>query len=293
MNNQPNSIQAYLDALRFALKDCDPAVVQDAVYDAEEYLRAAIAEHSDLSEADALAIAMRDYGSPDDVANEYRKMERMVQKALRTPLPKQSTSTLGKVFGIYADPYAYAALFYMLMSLATGIFYFTWVVTGLSLSLGLAILIFGIPFFVLFIASTRLLSLIEGRIVETLLNERMPRRPPVTPTQDGVIAKIKFMLSDRRTWSTVLYMFAMMPIGIVYFTAVVVAITLSLALIAAPFVSYFASGYVHFHDEWMLYWPNSLLLAPLGFLGLTFTLHVAKWVGRLHGQISKQLLVAV
>ena len=46
-------------------------------------------------------------------------------------------SALGRFFGVVADPRTYGALFYMLLSLATGIFYFTWVVTGTSLSVGL------------------------------------------------------------------------------------------------------------------------------------------------------------
>ena len=65
----------------------------------------------------------------------------------------------------------------MLLALATGIFYFTWVVTGVSMSAGLAVLIIGIPFVILYFGSVRLLSLVEGRIVEVMLGERMPRRP--------------------------------------------------------------------------------------------------------------------
>ena len=41
------------------------------------------------------------------------------------------------------DPRTYGALFYMLLSLATGVIYFTVVTTGISLSLGLLILIIG------------------------------------------------------------------------------------------------------------------------------------------------------
>ncbi len=293
MNTYPNTIEEFLAALRHALRDCDPALIQDAVYDAEEYLRGAIAEHSDKSEAEALAIAIKEYGSPDDVANEYRKMERTVQRALRTPLPEKSTSIVGRLFGVYADPRTYASLFYMLLSLATGIVYFVWVIAGLSMSLGLAMLIFGIPFFLLFVASTRLISLVEGRIVETLLGERMPRRPAVTPKDDGFVAKIKFMLTDRRTWSTMLYMAVMLPLGIFYFTVTVTSIIVSLAFIATPFFTYWGYGALNIDNEWFLDWPQSLLLIPVGVLGLTLFLHIAKWIGKLHGQISKQLLVAV
>ena len=62
-------------------------------------------------------------------------------------------------------------------ALATGILYFTFAITGSMMSIGLAILIIGIPFFLLFIGTARLLALAEGRIVESLLGTRMPRRP--------------------------------------------------------------------------------------------------------------------
>lgn len=39
----PTTIPEYLDRLRAALAGADPALVQDALYDAEEYLRAELA----------------------------------------------------------------------------------------------------------------------------------------------------------------------------------------------------------------------------------------------------------
>ena len=127
----------------------------------------------------------------------------------------------GRFFGVAADPRAYAALFYMLLSLATGIFYFTWAVTGISMSVGLAILIIGLPFAVLFFGTVRVLSLVEGRIIEVMLGERMPRRPLYAERGKPVLERIKEMFTDPRTWSTLLYMLLMLPLGIVYFTMAV------------------------------------------------------------------------
>jgi len=46
----PRSIEQYLAALREALAGEDPALVQDALYDAEEYLRAEVAANPERSE---------------------------------------------------------------------------------------------------------------------------------------------------------------------------------------------------------------------------------------------------
>ncbi len=174
----PTSIKAYLDALKRCLKGQPPALIQDALADAEEYLRAEQAQTPEESEAQVLARIVETYGTPHEVAEEYIAMEQTVS----SPFPARDDDAVAEsgpgLFGVLVDPRAYGALIYMLLSLATGIFYFTWAVTGMSLTLGLAILIIGIPFAILFIGSIRVISWVEGRVVEALLGVRMPRRLP-------------------------------------------------------------------------------------------------------------------
>lgn len=295
----PRSIPEYLDQLRMALAGADPALVQDALYDAEEYLRSELAEQAAkggaMSEAEVIASVAGSYGAPEEVAEIYRDTEVKVQTALRAPPPPPRKSLLGQFFGVVADPRTYGALFYMVLSLATGIFYFTWIVTGLSMSAGLAVLIVGIPFVILFFGSVRLLSLVEGRIVEVMLGERMPRRPLYNSRAKPVLERIKDLFVDPRTWSTMLYMLAMLPLGIAYFTVIVVGLSVALSLIAVPIGLLFGFGghlfvegidVVHVYEPWG--WP----LAVLGGVLLLFaTLHLARGVGRLHGQLAKHLLV--
>ena len=165
----PITIPEYLEQLRAALRGADPAMIQDAVYDAEEYLRSELAEQAGKSEADVIASVAGSYGAPGEVAEIYRDTEVTVNRALRAPVQPKRKSALGQFFGVVVDPRTYGALFYMLLSLATGVVYFTVVTTGVSLSLGLMILIIGIPLLVLFLGLIRVLSLVEGRIVEVLL----------------------------------------------------------------------------------------------------------------------------
>ena len=159
----PTNIPAYLERLRRALEGCDPALAQDALYDAEDYLRSELAANPGKSEAEVIAAVAGSYGAPDEVADIYRDTEVKVQTALRPPAPAPRKSLLGRLFGVLVDPHTYGSLFYMLLAMATGIVYFTWVVTGLGLSAGFAILIIGIPFVVLFVGATRILALVEGR----------------------------------------------------------------------------------------------------------------------------------
>ncbi|WP_425521673.1 sensor domain-containing protein [Xanthomonas vesicatoria] len=267
-------------------------MVQDALYDAEEYLRAELAEQSGKSEAEVIAGVAGSYGAPEEVAEIYRETEVTVSRALRPPLPPKRPSLIGKFFGVAADPRTYGALFYMLLSLLTGVFYFTWVVTGVSLSLGLLILIIGVPLLVLFFGSVRVLSLVEGRLVETLLGVRMPRRPRHPGVQDGWLQRVAAMFTDVRTWSTLLYFVLMLPLGIVYFTLFTTLLSVSLTLTAAPLALFFEQGMSITWGEQLIAMP--LMVVPLSLLGvllLFVTLHAARGMGMLHGMLAKHLLV--
>jgi len=293
MSNPPKTIDEYLEQLQAALKNADRAMTQDALYDAEEYLRSELAEHPEWDEATMLANVATSYGAPEEVAEIYRDKETQVENALRPPAARVRRSVLGRFFAVFADPLAYSSLFYMLLSLATGIFYFTWAVTGLSLSLGLSILIFGLPFAVLFISTVRALSLVEGRLIETMLGVRMPRRPLYADRGKPFTGRIKAMFVDPRTWSTLLYIMLKLPLGIIYFVFAVVGLSLSIALALSPITdAVFGIGLVNIDDLsfapplWAL--PLTLLL---GVALLCVTLHMARGVGRMQGQLAKHFLV--
>lgn len=286
------TIPEYLEQLRAALAGADKALVQDATYDAEEYLRSEWAEHPELDEAALLASVAGSYGAPSEVADIYRDTEVTVKQALRTPAPAPRSSPVGRFFGVLADPRAYASLLYMLLSLATGVFYFTWAVTGLSLTAGLAVLIVGIPFAILFFASVRGLALVEGRLVETMLGERMPRRPLYADRGKPLLERIAAIFTDPRTWSTLVYMLLMLPLGIVYFTVVVTALSLALGMAAIPFAQFYGESMVQLDGVAinLPLWTAPLTIAA-GLLLLVLVMHGARGIGRLHGSLAKHLLV--
>jgi hypothetical protein len=323
----PTTIPAYLEQLRAALAGADPAMIQDALYDAEEYLRSELAEQPGKSEAEVIAGVAGSYGAPEEVAEIYRETEVTVNRALRTSGPvlrppaviaaaaaagagassssapevrvaaapaTPARSWWARFFGVAMDPHAYGALFYMLLSLATGIFFFTWVVTGMSLSLGLLILIIGVPILLLFLGSVRVLSLVEGRIIETMLGVRMPRRPSYTDKSQSWLSRIGAMFSDSHTWLTMLYFVLMLPLGTLYFALATTLLSTSLGLVFAPVVSLiegqglgiWINGVNMSGAFWL--WP---VLAAVGLLLLLVTLHLARGIGKLHGAMAKYLLV--
>jgi Putative sensor len=293
----PRSIDAYLKQLRAALADQDPALVQDAVYDAEEYLRAEIASHPDKSEADVLELIASTYGAPEEVAAAYRETEAKVKAALQPPMrpAAEAPGVVRRFFGVYTDPRAYTSLLFMLLALATGILYFTVAVTGISVSLSLAFLIIGIPFFVAFIGIVRVIALGEGRLIEAVTGERMPRRPVHPGPQQGLFANIWAMLKDSRTWTTLAYLILMLPLGIVYFVIAVVGLSVGLvsvlALPLAVIQQFFGALGKTIEPAWLGTPPVLLMVAVFGVVVVTTLMHTARGIGRVHAHIAKRFLV--
>ena len=298
----PRSIDNYLAQLRRALDGADPAMIQDALSDAETHLRAECADRSGESEESVLATIISSYGSPTDVADAYRQTEKTVQAALATQYirPAASSATpniLRRFFSVYGDARAWMSLFFMLLSLVTGVFYFTFAVTGLTLSLGLAILIIGLPFLAGFIGIARVLALVEGRLVETVTGERMPRR--ARPSEAGsLLTRIGTMLRDRRSWTTLAYQLLMLPLGVLYFSTAITLTAFGAGLVEWGVGAVLQSlgldllpGTVSLGTPESTSWLALPAIAT-GVVILTTLLHLARKVAQIHGKLAKTLLVA-
>jgi hypothetical protein len=292
-------------------------MIRDALSDAEEHLRNELAQDPDKTEADVLASVIDNYGTPEEIAEEYRAMERTLAGPFARPEDESSSEQPRRrygFFGVVGDPRAYGALIYMLLALATGIFYFTWTVTLGSISISTLIFIFGFLIAIVFIGSVRLLSLVEGRIVEGLLGVRMPRRLPAESPSDNIFVKVKDALLDYRTWSSIFYFLLMLPLGIVYFTVAVVMLSLSLGLTGGgiralitgdPTITISQDVQIDpdfirlIHEEpWIpdaIQFFNStgghITLIAVGVLLIFLMLHVARGIGWVHGRIAETLLV--
>jgi hypothetical protein len=291
-----NGISAYLRQLKNELSGSDPATTQDALSDAEEYLRSGVSQilrdTPELSEEAALQRVVDEYGTPAEVAGAYREIETRVRPTL-APVHRGNGRTGSGFFGVFADPRAYAAMLYMIFALVTGIFYFTWVTTGLSLSAGLIVLIIGLPFFALFLLSVRGIALVEGRIVEALLGVRMPRRPMFTKKHPRLWEGFKALFLDSRSWFAMIYMVLQLPLGILYFTLIITMLALGLGGIATPLLQYVFGLPIAQFDGSEFYAPVWLvaLIVIVGFVWLIVTMHVAKIIGGLHGKFAKAMLV--
>jgi len=200
-------------------------------------------------------------------------------------------------FEVMASRRAYTTLLYLLLSMATGILTFTYAVTGLSLSLVLAILIFGIPVAVAFLAGTRLLAVAEVHLLKVMVGAEASEAPDLLPTGEGFLGRLKALVSDRRTWTSLLYFLLLMPLGIAYFTTLVTLLSVGLGLLAAPVARLFqVSGAFNLDiggTAWILNHPNltAMLCGLAGLALIPLTLHLALLLGRFQLWLAQHLLV--
>jgi uncharacterized membrane protein len=287
-----NSTNEYLDQLKKELTNCDRATIQDALSDAEEYLRNAVenvrATQPDVPEEKVFLSIVEEYGTPSEIAEAYRKIEAHNSPSLISRTRRGQPSFINRFFSVVIDPRSWGALLYLLFSLITGILYFTWAVTGISLSLGLLVLVIGIPFAGIFILSTRGLALLEGRLVEALLGVRMPHRPFFSNKN-----RFKSLISDKYTWFTLAYMILQLPLSVIYFSVFITLIALSIGLVATPVLE-LGFGLPMFTFYGAQYYLNGWVI-PLamvaGILIFVITLHLAKYTGSAHGKLAKAMLV--
>jgi len=201
-------IRIYLQDLKASLRGADKATIQDALADAEEHLRTALesADAEKEAESEAVQDIIKEYGEAEEIAQAYKNWEVSLPPALAsTPAARRVAATANGdnpaakkypgFFGVFADPKAWGGLVFMLISLVTGTLYFTWAVTGLSLSLGIMVLIIGIPIAIIFLLSFRGIAFLEGRLVEALLGERMPRRASFTDSSLSWKERLKILLT--------------------------------------------------------------------------------------------------
>jgi hypothetical protein len=197
--------------------------------------------------------------------------------------------------GSLDEPSTLGTMLYMLLSLGTGILYFTWAIVGLSVSIPLIVVLVGIPLLMMFLMSIRLVGVLEGWLIEGLVGVRMT--PPRSGSTLDLAHDDRGLLGaflDRRTWSTLVYMILMLPLSVAYFVFVVVGITVPLALIGGSIgelltgrdVVHLPIGQVEDAG------PLALIgVSAIGVAVLMLVWHLIRGIGLLHARFARSMLV--
>jgi hypothetical protein len=180
---------------------------------------------------------------------------------------------------------------YLLLAFPLGILYFVFLVTGLSLGVGLLITLLGIPILVATLTAAYALGEFERRITNAMLGLRTPPTPRTST--GGLWEKTKTLVRRAETWKRVGYLFAEFPLGIVGFTLVVTAAAL-FALVATP-LFYLQDWWITSGDWPTSWWAvdslgDSFLAAAIGVLGGFIMLHVINALAAAWGAFAGLML---
>jgi signal transduction histidine kinase len=188
------------------------------------------------------------------------------------------------------DPLTYGRIGYLLVALPLGIIEFTFLVTAISVGVGTAITLVGIPILIGTIYAWRWLAQLERRLIGAFTGVRIPSPYRPDPTGAGWSRKVYARLADPATWKDLVFLLLQLPLGIVAFAAAAVVIGCAASWLAAPAYYWAVPDGVDvglFHVDTL---PGALALMPLGALLAFVGIPALGLLGRYYGELGALLL---
>jgi len=199
-------------------------------------------------------------------------------------------------FKVIIQSKTYLNIFYLLLSFILGIFYFVFLITGLSLGIGLSITLIGIPVLFGTLLLWRVLAGFERQLTTSILNIDISFTPIKKPEE--IWEKIKAYLNDPFTWKSLVYLFIKFPLGIVSFVVLVTLLSVALGLIATPILYHLTeigilygtfcvtSSNICFINSYFA----SIIIGIVGVILLFIFLHALNGLAHIHGLLAKSIL---
>jgi hypothetical protein len=169
-----------------------------------------------------------------------------------------------------------------LLGLPLGTAYFVWLVTGLSLGLGLVVTLLGIPILTLVLANVRPLLMAERGLANALLGADLPP-VAIAPGGEGWLGRLKAYWTDGTTWRGVVYLLLRFPVGLFTFIVAVTAYSVAGWAFAAPLLAPLDAMDLGF-------WEPDTVLEGLAFVPFgAVALFTAGWISEGMAAMSRAL----
>jgi len=181
-------------------------------------------------------------------------------------------SALTRFFGVVVRPQTWLGILFHVLAFPLGLFYFTFLVTGLSVGVGLVVVWVGIPILLVVAGAWWLFGAFERLQAQYLLGATVPQMPREWERVDGIWGKLRAHFGSGSTWMDLLYLFAKLVFGTISFTLLVVAASTVGWFLAIPFFAVFDVPIVN--GTWVPPLWFGILAVPLGILTFFVSLHV-------------------
>ena len=213
---------------------------------------------------------------------------------------KNPNQSIGRFFRIMISGQAYINLLYLLASFPLGLFYFVFLVSGLSTGISLLIIWVGFPILLLVIATWWAFAGFERLLVIYCLKEDIPKMDTSSNQSMDAWARFKAYFTNPVTWKSLVYLFLKFPLGIGTFVilATLTSLTLSFLLIPLNYEFMQTSKAGIFQISHLPFWTidsiwDTLLLALIGVALWPMTLHNTNGLAWMQAKFARMMLSIV
>jgi signal transduction histidine kinase len=189
-------------------------------------------------------------------------------------------------------PRTYTRIAYLLLAGVFGLVWFVFLVTVLSLGVGLAVTLIGIPILIAAVYAWGWLAEIERNTISALTG-RVIASPYRPLPEGGWWERLRARLADPATWKDLTFLFLQFPFGLLSFIVATTVLSLGLGNLTLP-LWYWA---VPDGTDWALFGSldvdqlgEALALVPLGALVLFVGIPALGALGRFYGAYAELLL---
>jgi len=204
-----------------------------------------------------------------------------------------------RFFAVVVTPQAYLNLLYLVVAFPLGVFYFVLLVSGLASGLSLLIVWIGIPILALLGIVSWLLAKGERLMAVYWLKEDIPAMAAPSAGSGTIWAQLKGHLTNPITWRSLLYLFVKFPLGLAGFVVLSAMLSLTVALIAMPFLYQFVPGLQAgvLLSSGVPAWQidslgDALLVSAGGLILWPVALHVTNGMAWVHAKFARVMLSA-
>ena len=189
-------------------------------------------------------------------------------------------------FSVVAEKQTYLNLVYILFAFPLSTIYFSLIITGVSLSIGLLIIIVGIFIFAATLLMVRGFRYLEIQMTEVFLDTRIIDPDKAVSWMDGRSGSFfNRTFGSGVTWKAFVYfLFIKFPLDIVIFSISISFIGICLHLLLAPIIIYYDWFESDFLEVLLDFLEDPYVLPFMGVIWIFITFHVINglsWIYRL------------
>lgn len=210
---------------------------------------------------------------------------------------EKSNQSAGQLLRVIFNRQAYQNLIYLGAAFPLGVFYFVFLVSGISTGISLMIIWVGIPILLLVGVGWWFLACFERFMAIYILKEDIPEMMPPSDVSADIWMRFKAYFTNPVTWKSLLYLLLKFPLGMATFVILITMVSLTLAFLSMPLIYEslppfeagisIGMGLPAWHIDSL---SDALLCMVIGLLLWPATLHISNGLAWVHAKFARLML---